>query len=180
MTTPRFTAEASLYRTHGHYRANRHAINSSAPMMSAIHPAEIIEVHGCAPGSEMIDWGDGTWSCETVGPDTSWGGGGDPGGSEYEGGEARPGKGGGKRPRNRRTPPGPKRRPPKFGRDCSPQDIPDGDVPRAEVECSAKAKDGDFRLLRCFDNPDGTVEKICCHMNSEGDMICITDIQRVP
>src|SRR4030095_1061815 len=96
MTMPRFTAEASLYRTNGHYRTGRnsHAVNSSAQMISPIHPArEKIEVHGCAPGSYLVDNGDGTWDCWSN-PDP-WGGGGGGSGTSGVLFEGEPGGGGG-------------------------------------------------------------------------------------
>jgi hypothetical protein len=62
MNMPGFTAEASLYKTNGHYRSDRntHAINLPAQTMSTIHPTammvegEVIEVSGEAP---QAPWG---------------------------------------------------------------------------------------------------------------------------
>jgi hypothetical protein len=60
MNIPAFTAEASLYKTSGHYRTGRHRINSSAQTGSPVRPAareqegEIINVHGCPPGSIAV------------------------------------------------------------------------------------------------------------------------------
>src|SRR6266540_1463718 len=39
MAMPAFTAESSLYKTNGHYWTGRHAVNSSAPMVSPVWPA---------------------------------------------------------------------------------------------------------------------------------------------
>jgi hypothetical protein len=39
MNMPGFTAEASLYKTSGHYHTDRHAINSSTQMSNAIYLA---------------------------------------------------------------------------------------------------------------------------------------------
>ena len=52
MNMPRFTAEAALYPTTGHYQTGRYAITLPTPMISGIYPArdEVIEVHSCAPG----------------------------------------------------------------------------------------------------------------------------------
>ena len=54
MKIPGFTADASLYRTNGHYLAGRkrHAIHLPARMIETIRPArdEVIEVHSCPPG----------------------------------------------------------------------------------------------------------------------------------
>src|SRR5215831_6899205 len=60
MNLPRFTAEASLYKTSGQYRTGRHTVNPSAQIVSPIWPAareqegEIINVHGCPPGSIAV------------------------------------------------------------------------------------------------------------------------------
>ena len=90
-----FTAEASLYKTSGHYQTgrSRHAVNLSAHMISTIFPArEIIEVHDCAPGG--ILWEDGAdRGCTYYGP--SGGGEGEGAGTPTGGGG---GGGGGKRP----------------------------------------------------------------------------------
>lgn len=51
MNMPRFTAQASLYKTSGHYQTDRNAINPSTQMRSAISPA-------------MIDMG-GTVDCDS-------------------------------------------------------------------------------------------------------------------
>jgi hypothetical protein len=51
MSMPRFTAEASLYKTSGQYRTGRYTVNSSAPMISPMYPAaidvghEVIVIH---------------------------------------------------------------------------------------------------------------------------------------
>ena len=64
MTLPKFTAEASLYTTSGHHLLNRNS--NDRKMTNAIHLAmmkdETIEVHGCAPGSVLVDDGD-DWYC---------------------------------------------------------------------------------------------------------------------
>ena len=62
MNMPRFTADAALYQTSGHYRTgrNRGAIHLAARMISPIYPAEInvgheiIPIGPCAPGWEEI------------------------------------------------------------------------------------------------------------------------------
>ena len=55
MNMPRFTAEVSLYKTSGHYRTGRQAINIPTRMISMIYPAEVIENYGCAPGSYLVE-----------------------------------------------------------------------------------------------------------------------------
>jgi hypothetical protein len=60
MNMPRFTAEASLSKTSGHYRTSRHILNPSVQTVGSIWPAareqvgEIIHVHGCPPGSIAV------------------------------------------------------------------------------------------------------------------------------
>jgi hypothetical protein len=179
MHEPRFTAESSLYRTSACYRT----ADTAARAIGAIQPAEIIEVHGCAPGTDIVEWDDGTWSCEPVGPNP-WGGGGGSGGpgtvEERDGNDGPPRGGEGKRPPSK-PPRKPKRWPPRLGRDCEAKDIPGGDVMSAIIECGGKAKEGELRNLRCFDNPDGTTDVVCCHENSKTHhQICISDVQEVP
>jgi hypothetical protein len=61
MNMPRFTGEASLYKTSGHYHADRHAINSSTQMISAIYsaaqgqdfPNSTCTCKGCASGGDL-------------------------------------------------------------------------------------------------------------------------------
>jgi hypothetical protein len=62
-----FTAEASLYKTSGHYRTGRHALNLSPQMISMIYPARdvVIEVGGCLPGTYKVENPDGTYDCWT-------------------------------------------------------------------------------------------------------------------
>jgi hypothetical protein len=92
MNMPRFTAEVSLYKTNGYYQTGREAINLSGEMIRTIHAAmEKIEVHSCAPGSYLVEYGDGTWDCWTN-PDP-WGGSGGGGGMPGSGG-GEPGGGG--------------------------------------------------------------------------------------
>jgi hypothetical protein len=68
MNIPRFTAEASLHKTSGHYQTGSPAVYLRKQANSAIYPAmmkEDIEVHGCAPGS--ILWEDGgDWGCNPI------------------------------------------------------------------------------------------------------------------
>jgi hypothetical protein len=69
MNMPRFTAQASLYKTSGHYQTDRHAINSSTRMISAIYsaldgqdfPNHTCTCQGCAEGG-----GDVTGQCASV------------------------------------------------------------------------------------------------------------------
>ena len=104
MSIPGFNADATLYKTSGRYQTSRNMINLPTQM---IYPAEVIEVHGCAPGSTL--WEDaGDWGCI---PDKPFGGGGD-GGPPGRGPSG--GNGGG-------TPPKPPPKPPKKIKcECSP------------------------------------------------------------
>lgn len=69
MNMPSFTAEASLYKTSGHYHTDRHAINSSTQMISAIYlaaqgqdfPNHKCTCKGCGEGG-----GDVTGQCASV------------------------------------------------------------------------------------------------------------------
>jgi hypothetical protein len=76
---PKFTAEASLYTTSGHYQVDRRVINSYRRTINAVHPAkdaisdEVIVIEDEAPGSGSgFPWG--------------WGGGGHGGGHDGGGG----------------------------------------------------------------------------------------------
>ena len=88
MNMPRFTAEASLYKTSGHYRTGRQAINSPTKMIGPIHLA-VIDV----PGETVViveKWPPDPWEPPWIGgtgpgtpvpsPGGSEGGGGGPGG----------------------------------------------------------------------------------------------------
>lgn len=65
MKLPQFTAEESLLPTIGYYRTNARAVGCSDKAAGNILLAatsETIEVHGCAPGSVLIESGD-SWDC---------------------------------------------------------------------------------------------------------------------
>jgi len=101
MNFPRFNAEASLYKTSGHYQTNRNLIN----LPSAVYPAEVIEVHGCRPGLLQLGEGDDMVCIDPADPfpgsDGGDGpGGGGPGGGPTGGATAPP-----KRPPHRPRPP---------------------------------------------------------------------------
>ena len=51
MNMPRFSAEASLYKTSGHYRTGRQAINSRTKMIGPIHLAVINDP---GPGETVV------------------------------------------------------------------------------------------------------------------------------
>src|SRR5262245_11794263 len=91
MSTPRYTAEASLYRTHRLYQTSRYrpSVNSRGQIISPIWPAmkaEEIEIHGCLPGYTLWESG-GEWGCTLVEPPTGGGDGGGPsGGGPSDGG----------------------------------------------------------------------------------------------
>jgi hypothetical protein len=68
MNIPTFTAEVSLCKTSGHYQTGRRILNSRKQTNNAIYPAmmkEVIEVHGCAPGSILWENG-GDWGCNPI------------------------------------------------------------------------------------------------------------------
>src|SRR5262245_39953415 len=74
MTRPQFTAEASLYRTRGHYRTGVQVNKLPAKTIGPIYPSsemeEEIHVHSCAPG--WTDIGGTCWPNPLTEP--SWGG----------------------------------------------------------------------------------------------------------
>jgi len=70
---PRFTAEASLYKTSGHYRTGR--VNLSAEMIRTIHPArEVIEIHDCPPGESRLGGTGPCWPDPLTEPSVGQGG----------------------------------------------------------------------------------------------------------
>jgi hypothetical protein len=83
MNMPRFGAEASLYKTSGHYRTGRQAINSRTKMIGPIHLAVINDP---GPGETVViveKWPPDAWDPlepwtggQTTGPGTSGPGGG--------------------------------------------------------------------------------------------------------
>jgi hypothetical protein len=81
MTMPRFTAEASLYRTRGQYRTgveiNTLSITTSGPIYPAREMEEEIHIHSCAPG--WTDIGGTCWPDPLTEPGGGGAGGGLPG-----------------------------------------------------------------------------------------------------
>ena len=150
MNMPRFTAESSLYKSSGHYRTGRNsdAVNISAQMINSIHPVmENIHVHGCAPGSYLVDYDDGTWDCLPLDPLTepSGGGGGDAGspgvpsnnGGGGGGGVGKPPKRPPNRPHKTKTPP--KKYRPKSGQPCYVEEsVTSGEVTITDVYLNGK------------------------------------------
>jgi hypothetical protein len=102
MTIPRFTAEAALYNTSGHYHTHRNMIDLSPQMAAMIGPAlgisdeGPIEVHACRPGFVPIGEGanmvcvDPSDPFGTRGHDGGGSGSGGPGGGGEDGGESIP------------------------------------------------------------------------------------------
>ncbi|WHZ25535.1 MAG: hypothetical protein OJF51_000330 [Nitrospira sp.] len=102
MTMPRFTAEAALYKTTGHYQTNRNTINLPYQMGGTIGPAlgisdeGPIEVHACRAGFIQIGEGanmvcvDPADPFGTRGHDGGGSGSGGPGGGDEDGGESIP------------------------------------------------------------------------------------------
>jgi len=99
MNMPRFTAQASLYQTSGHYQTGRYAVNLPTQTIGVIYPAlpkdevgEVIDVYGCNPGFFEV----GSGANMTCVLDPSWAGGeGGPSGGEGESGGEGYGHGGG-------------------------------------------------------------------------------------
>lgn len=175
MTMPRFTAEAGLYQTSGHYRTSEHMVASSRQMIGTIHLAEIEVPPEVIVITEELP--EGPWFPPT------WGGHTAPSGTPgpFEGGEGMgkgPVKGTGK---DKPAPKRPVRRPVQLGRQCNGKEA-GPDLAQAELDCAAKAKPGGLlRTLQCFDNPDGSVEPVCCHMDAKGNIrLCISNIEQVP
>jgi hypothetical protein len=191
MSTPGFTAEASLSKTSGHYRTHRarQAVSSSAQMMSPIYPAlfqrpETVEMHGCPPG--WTDYGGTCFPPPVTEPPVGGGGGGGvpPGGGPEDGG---PGGGepyGGKFEVVQRLKS-------QGGRWCLPDDFPGRDVGTAEQDCAKKSKPdkGVLRQLVCFNNPDGTKYSSCCFVylkkvkgkiTGDIDLVVCTHAEEVP
>jgi hypothetical protein len=114
MNIPSFTAEASIYKTSGHYQTGRQAVNLPIETISSIYPArdEVIEVHSCAPG--WTDIGGTCWPNPLTEP--SSGGSGDPGTpSPFENGGGGGGGGGSGSGSG-----GPRRPPKQMKCECSP------------------------------------------------------------
>ena len=69
MNMPGFTGEASLYKTGGQYHTDRHAINSSTQMITAIYLAAMgqdFPDHKCTCKGCGEKGGDVTGQCATV------------------------------------------------------------------------------------------------------------------
>ena len=89
-TLPGFTANASLYRTSGHYRTDKRAINLRVQQMGTMRlsaidvPGEVIEIEDDAPWSPP-SWGGHTGPGSSGPPSEPGGGGGDAGGESSSG-----------------------------------------------------------------------------------------------
>lgn len=143
MNMPGFTAETSLYKANGHYQTSRLVFRSVTTAIRAFHPAaEVIEVHGCPPGSTMIGTPPDDWYCLPDPLTEPSGGGGTPG--VPSGGEGGGGFGGPTgRPRRPKRPPrkpresktAPKKYAPKRGEPCYVEhSVTSGDVTITDVE----------------------------------------------
>lgn len=69
MNMPGFTAQASLYKTSGHYHTDKHAINSSTQMISAIYlaaPGQDFPNHKCTCKGCGAKGEDVTGQCASV------------------------------------------------------------------------------------------------------------------
>ncbi len=131
MNFPRFNAEASLYKTSGHYQTNRNLIDLPTQMVSAIYPAEVIEVHGCRPGLLQLGEGDDMVCIDPSDPFPGSDGGDGPGGGGPGGGPT----GGGTPPPK---PPPHRPRPPRVPR--PPPDEPHGKYTEAYANSCSEAQ----------------------------------------
>lgn len=146
MTIPGFTAEAALSKTNGQYQTGRPAFTSVAQATYAIHPAaEVIQVHGCPPGSMMVGTPPDDWYClpDPLTEPSSGGGapGGRPssgeGGGGFSGPTGRPGRP--KRPPIKPPKAPPKRYAPKSGEFCYVEhSVTSGDVTITDVDLNGK------------------------------------------
>jgi hypothetical protein len=102
MTMPRFTAEASLYQTSGHYQSRRQAIHVPTPMLGTLHLTAIDDGWVIADVFEEVEefpwgWGPGGWvggggtsPGPSAGGGVPWDGGGGSSGSSGSGGTKPP------------------------------------------------------------------------------------------
>jgi hypothetical protein len=143
MSMPGFTAETSLYKANGHYQTSRLVFRSVTTAIRAFHPAaEVIEVHGCPPGT--IPWIEGDEAvCILTEPGAGEGTPGVPAGGEGGGGFGGPSG----RPRKPKRPPSkprqtktpPKKYAPKSGEPCYVErSVTSGDVTITDVELNGK------------------------------------------
>jgi hypothetical protein len=179
MTTPRFTAAASLYKTNGHYRTGGDAITLPRLIIGKIYPAEVIEVYGCTPG--FLPLGEGENMICIPDPTVFGGNGGGSDGGGTDGGP--PGRGGagtgtgrGGRDRTPRPHPArPVRR--KYDFNCSLAQA-------ASPEATKCSRQGDQDLLKntpywhgslCeppAGNPEADPVIKCCAVNQKNYLIC--------
>ena len=169
-TLPGFTANASLYRTSGHYRTGKRAINLRVQQMGTMRPSaidvpgEVIEIEDDAPWSPP-SWG-GHTGPGTSGPPGEPGGGGGDAGGESSSGE-------------------PPKKPPvrdKHGRGCTPGqlrsrwakpcnelrklEMKDGDENPHYVECTGE-KLGDWKHgeMKCCQQKVDGAKPTCGRLN---------------
>jgi hypothetical protein len=166
MKIPAFTAEASLYKTSGHYRTGRHMVTPTAQTVGLISPAareqegEVIHIHSCPPG--WTDYG-GTCFPPPVTEPPVGGGGGEgtpPGGGPDDDG---PGGGGDGEPYGTK-------KPPKGTHQCGFSENSWRNHFQAS-ECvldNQTAKKGERYRLYC-----GQDDKIyCCHIDRKNNYDC--------
>jgi hypothetical protein len=153
MTMPRFAAEASLYKTSGHYRTGGH-INSSAQTGSRVWPAvreqggEVIDVCEDDPSK--------CWPPPLTEPPVGGGDGWPPGGGPTDPGFG-PGGGGG-------TPPGP--------RHCHRSDFGSEDEFELAVgDCIQWGGLGAYAW--CIPQRGGGSKKLCCRKQPNGRSQCV-------
>lgn len=155
MTMPRFTAEASLYETNGHYRTGMQVIKLSVQTIIPIRPAlreqegEVIHVHSCPPG--FSDIGGSCWPNPLTEPTGSRGGNSGGFGEIGVGGGPRGGGvSGGKPPKNKPKPP---LRPP---RDYHPKKGDTCHVVQSETTCERDCKFDDPGDVTITERLNGT------------------------
>jgi hypothetical protein len=154
MNMPSFTAEASLFKTSGHYQTTRNAINLAAHTGCTIEPAlgisdeGPIEVHSCRPGTVQIGEGQNMVCVDpsdpfgTRGHDGGGGGGGDGVPTDGGGGE----------------------RPPEETHGCTYKQVqsPEADSCIKQMEKDIKAGLEFEHYLRCSRDKKGNPIMACC------------------
>jgi hypothetical protein len=165
MNIPRFTAEASLCKTSGHYQTGSHAINLPTQGGSAIYAAmmEVINIHDCAPGGILHDQGPLGWWCDYGGG----GGGGPGGGGPNDGPNGGPPDGPGGDPPP--EPAGPK--PPKTPHKCWPIELKGSE--RWWTKAQADCKKQKNWYLECETRPGQLYTAVSCCTKGVGFKTCV-------
>ena len=178
MNMPGFTADATLYKTSGRYQTSRNMINLPTQM---IYAAEVIEVHGCRPGTLQLGEGE---DMVCIDPNDPWdghdGGEGPPGGGPSGGGPSQ-GGGGGTPPKRPPKPP-PKEPPPKPlpYRDCTENEIASfgSGWDQLKQDCQTYMGANYAAVLRCRNSWPRNESPLMCCASRPGRPACV-DMSRV-